>query len=130
MVSPEKEAATIEPWAARIGVATLVLVAGVAIFTAWDRAHTASVEQVITPTAVGDTHFVPEPAGGSGSIGLKYQGQMLDMVSQTKLQDAKLLRDGTVDSGIYSLYRLESEGETGRVFMKVGVNEFIEVKAE
>jgi hypothetical protein len=130
MSSPEKEAATIEPWAARIGLATLVMVAGVAIFTAWDRAHTASVEDVITPTAVGDTHFVQEPPAGSGFIGLKYQGQKLDMVSVSKLRDARLLRAGAEDSGIYSLYRLEDEGKNGRLFMKVGVDEFIEVKPE
>jgi hypothetical protein len=130
MASPDKEAPSIEPWAARIGIATLVLVAGVAIFTAWERAHTSSLEEVITPTAVGDMHFVPVPAGGKGAISLKYQGHTLDMVSESKLRDAKLLRAGTDDSGIYSLYRLDEEGKNGRLFMKVGVDEFIEVKPE
>jgi hypothetical protein len=130
MASLDKEVTTIEPWAAGIGLAMLVLVVGVAIFTAWDRAHTASLEEVITPTAVGDTHFVPEPTGGAAEIGFKYQGQKLDKVSESKVRDAKLLRVGTDDGGIYSLYRLEDEGKNGRLFMKVGVDEFIEVKPE
>ena len=130
MASPDKEIATIEPWAAGIGIATLAIVVGVAIFTAWDRAHTSSLEEVITPTAVGDSHFVQEPAGGTHAIGLKYQGQLLDKVSESKLRDAKLLRVGMDDSGIYSLYRLEDDGKNGRLFMKVGMDEFIEVKPE
>jgi hypothetical protein len=131
MPAAEKEALTIEPWAMWIGLGTLVLVTSVAIFTAWDRAHTGSLEEVITPTAVGDTHFVEEPAGGKGPIKLKYQGQELDMVSESKIRDAKLIQVGTDDSGVYSLYQTdEDEGKKGRLFMKVGVNEFMEVTPE
>jgi hypothetical protein len=131
MPSAEKEAVTIEPWAVGIGLGTLVLVASVAVFTAWDRAHTGAQEDVVTPTAVGDTHFVQEPAGGKGPIGLKYEGQKLDVVSESKIRDSKLIQAGTDDSGVYSLYRLEEEeGKKGRLFMKVGLNEFVEVVGE
>jgi len=133
MPGVEKEAQTIEPWAAGIGLGTLVLVASVAVFTAWDRAHNTALEDVITPTAVGDTHYVQEPAGDTGAIGLKYQGRNLDMVSESKIRDAKLLRMGTDDSGVYSLYRLEDEKEGSqkeRLFMKVATNEFMEVTGE
>ena len=131
MPGAEKEAVTIEPWAAGIGLATLALVGCVAIYTAWDRTRTSSIEQVITPTAVGDTHFVQEPPSGAGSIGLKFEGRKLDMLSESKIRDSKLLRTATDDSGIYSLYRIEDEaGKKQRLFMKVGVNEFIEVTQE
>jgi hypothetical protein len=131
MPDVEKEALTIEPWAAWIGLGTLVLVASVAVFTAWDRAHTSALEEVIMPTAVGDTHFVPEPSGGKGPINLKYQGQQLDMVSESKIRDSKLIRAGTDDSGVYSLYEMDEDGgKNGRLFMKVGVNEFMEVTPE
>jgi hypothetical protein len=131
MPSPVKEALTIEPWAVGIGLGTLVLVAAMAAFTAWDRAQTGQLEEVITPTAVGDMHFVPEPAGGTGAIGLEYQGRKLDMAGASKIRDAKMLRVGTDESGVYTLYRLdEKEGKKERLFMKVGVNEFIEVTAE
>lgn len=131
MPGADKETPTMEPWAVGIGLATLALVAAVAIFTAWDRAHTGDNEIVVTPTAVGDTHFVQEPGGGKGPIGLKYQGRSLDMISQSKILDAKLLRESADDTGAYSLYRLEEEGaKKGALFMKVGVNSFIEVTQE
>jgi hypothetical protein len=133
MPGAEKEALTIEPWAAGIGLATLALVASVALFTAWDRAHTAALEAVITPTAVGDTHYVRGPAGRSGPIGLKYQGRNLDVVLESKVRDSRLIRVGTDDSGVYSLYRPEDEKEAllkDRFFMKVGPNQFIEVTEE
>jgi hypothetical protein len=131
MPAPEKEAVTIEPWAAGIGLATLALVAAVAIYTAWDRTRTSTIEQVTTPTAVGDTHFVQEPTSSAGPIGLKFEGRKLDMLSESKIRDSKLLRTATDDSGIYSIYHIEDEeGKKQRLFMKVGVNEFIEVTQE
>jgi hypothetical protein len=133
MPSVEKEAQTIEPWAAWIALATLVLVSCVAGFTAWDRAHTAALETVITPTAVGDTHYIEVPNAGSGPIGLKYQGQALDMVAESKIRDSRLVRVGTDDSGAYSLYRLEDEKEglpKDRFYIKVKTNDFMEVSVE
>jgi len=133
MPSVEKEAVTIEPWMAGIALATLALVAGVAVFTAWDRAHTVALEVAITPTAVGDAHYVQEPAGRAGLIGLKYLGRNLDMLSESKVRDAKLLRAGVDDSGVYSLYRPEDDKAglpKDRFFMKVKPNEFIEVTEE
>jgi len=130
--SADKDVVEMEPWAVGIGLGTLVLVLGMAIFTAWDRMHTPSLETVITPTAVGDMHFVPEPARGVTEIGLKYQGHQLTIVSETKLRDATLIRVGTDDSGIYTLYQLEDEQgrRDAQLFMKVGLNEFIKVTAE
>ena len=133
MPTAEKEALAIEPWMAGIALATLVLVGGVAGFTVWDRAHTAMLEEVVTPTAVGDRHFVQEPTGRLGPIGLKYQGRKLDMLSESKVRDAKLIHVGTDDSGVYSLYRPEDEKEglpKDRFYMKVKPNEFIEVTGE
>ena len=133
MPSADKEALTIEPWAAGIALGTLILVAGVAAFTAWDRFHNAALEEIITPTAVGDTEYVREPAGGAGPIGLKLQGQNLDMLSESKIRDSKLIRIGADDSGVYSLYRSEDEKEgpaKGHFYMKVATNEFIEVTEE
>jgi hypothetical protein len=133
MPGSQKEALTIEPWAAAIGIGMLALVTSAAVFTAWDRAHTGALEVVTTPTAVGDLHFVREPPGGKGPIGLSYRGQQLDMVSASKLQDANLIRVGMDQSGVYALYRLEEEKEGGkkeRLFMKAGVNVFVEVTGE
>lgn len=133
MPGAEKEAVTIEPWAAGIALATLVLIASVAGFTIWDRASTATLDQVTAPTAVGDAHCVAEPATGPGPIGLKYQGRKLDMISENKIRDGKLIRVGTDDSGVYSLYRPEEETQAlpkDRFYMKVKPNEFIEVTPE
>jgi hypothetical protein len=131
MPGADKEALTIEPWAAVIGLGTLVLVAGVALFTAREREHTGSLESVITPTAVGDMHFVQEPAGGTGPIGLEYQGHKLDMLGESKIRDAKMIQVGTDATGVYTVYRFEDEaGKKERLFMKVGVNEFMEVTGE
>jgi len=132
MPSADKEVTSIEPWAAGIGLGTLVLVTIVALFTAWDHAHTASLEDVITPTAVGDVHFVKPPAAGAGPIGLKYEGAQLDFVAQSKIRDAKLIRVGTDDSGVYSLYRMEEakEAKDERLFVKAADNNFIEVRQE
>ena len=132
MPTPEKEALTIEPWQAGIALATLLLVGGVTVFTAWDRMHNAAVEDVITPTAVGDSHYVPEPKGRTGAIGLKYQGQKLDMVSESKIRDARLARVGTDDSGVYSVYRPADDKGLAKdhFFMKAQANEFIEVTEE
>ena len=133
MPAAEKEALILEPWMAGIALATLVMVAGVAAFTAWDRTHTPAMEQVITPTAVGDTHYVQEPASRRGPIGLKYQGQKLDMLSESKIRDAKLIRAGMDDSGVYWLYRPEDEKEglpKDRFYMKTKPNEYIEVTGE
>ena len=68
MPSVEKEALTMEPWAVGIGLATLLVVGCVALFAAWDRTHTGQLEQVITNTAVGDTHLVTEPPSGKGPV--------------------------------------------------------------
>lgn len=124
----EKEALTIEPWAAWIAVAILAMVASVGAFTLWDRGHTSALEAVLTPTAVGDTHYVPARPSG-----LKYRNRNLDFVSEAKVRDSKLLRVGNDDSGVYFLYRPEDEKEgllKDRYFMKVQPNEYIEVRAE
>jgi len=133
MPGAEKEAVTFEPWAAGIALATLALVASVAVFTAWDRRQTAALEQVAMPTAVGDAHYVQVPAGRAGPIGLKYQGRKLEMVSEAKFRDAKLIHAATDDSGVYSLYRPEDEKAAlpkDRFYMKVKPNEFMEVMGE
>jgi hypothetical protein len=133
MPGAEKEAVTIEPWAARIGLGTLALVASVAVFTAWDHAHTGTLEDVAMPTAVEDTHFVQAPMGKAGPIGVQYQGQKLDMVTERKIRDSRVIRVGMDDSGVYSIYRRQEEKEGGRkegLFVKVRVNEFMEVKEE
>ncbi len=131
MLTADKEALAIEPWAAGIGLGTLALVAGVAIFTAWDRSHTGTMEEVITPTAVGDMHFVQAPAGGTGPVGLEYEGRKLDMVGESKIRDAKMIRVGADASGAYTVYRLEDKrGKKERLFMKVGLNKFMEVTEE
>jgi hypothetical protein len=129
MPAADKEALTIEPWAAGLGIALVVLVMGVALFATWDRAHTGDVEAVITPTAVGDMHFATEPAGKAGATGLKYEGRMLDMAGESKMEDAHLIREGADDSGVFGIYRMETEGK-GRIFVKVGVNKFMEVTQE
>jgi hypothetical protein len=131
MPATEKEVQTIEPWMAWIALATLLAVGSVAVFTAWDRMRTAELEQVVTPTAVGDTHYVSEPVGGTGSIGLKYQGQDLQMLSENKIRDSKMIQAGTDDTGVYSLYRSEDEkvgAAKERLYMKVKEDEFIEVR--
>ena len=118
---------------AGIALATLAVVAAVAVLTAWDRAHTAALEVVITPTAVGDAHYIQEPVGRTGPVGLTYQGRKLDMLSETKFRDAKLIRVAMDDSGVYSLYRPQDEKEglpKERFFMKLKTNEFIEVTAQ
>ena len=123
----------IDPWAKGIALATLLVVGCVAVFTAWDRAHTSSLEQVITPTAVGDEHYVPEPKANTGPIGLKYLGRALAMVAESKVRDATLLRIGADDSGAYSVYSPEDEKAalpTDHYFMKVKPNVFMEVSAE
>lgn len=134
MPGAEKEAVTIEPWAAGIGLGTLVLVGCVAAFTAWERMgnSNAGLETVITPTAVGDTHYVQPPVSGTGSIGIKYQGQKLDMVTEDKVRDSKVLRVGNDDSGVYSLYRPEVDKDLAkeRFYMKVKTNDFMEVTGE
>jgi hypothetical protein len=127
----EKEVQSIEPWMAWIGLATLLAVGSVAAFTAWDRMHTGELEQVITPTAVGDTHCVSEPGGGTGPIGLKYEGEELEMVSENKIRDSKMIREGADDSGVYSIYRSEDEkagASKELMYVKVKTDEFIEVK--
>lgn len=129
----DKEAAAIEPWAMVIGVGTMLVVAGVAAFTAWDRLHVAQEEEIMTPTAVGDMHFVKAPASGAGPIGLLYQGKMLDMVSESKVRDSRMVRVGADDNGNYTIYGEDDEASKGRkgaLFMKVGVNEFMAVKQE
>jgi len=133
MPSTDKEALTMEPWAAVIGLATLALITCVAAFTAWDRFHNASLETVITPTAVGDTHFVKEPPARTGPIGLKYQGRQLDMVEEDKFRDAKLLQAGTDDSGLYWLYLPEDEKDAipaGRYYMKIADDSYMQVTQE
>jgi hypothetical protein len=134
MPTADKEAATIEPWAAAIGLALLVIVTGVTIFTAWDRMRNGALEEVVTPTAVGDMHFVPEPSGGAGSVGLQYKGRKLDMAGAAKLRDSKLIRVGMDDTGVYTLYRLEEEKQEGahpeQLYLKIGVNEFMRVTPE
>jgi hypothetical protein len=130
MPSPDKEAVTIEPWAAVVGIGTLLLVTAMAIFTAWDHAHTASLETVATPTAVGDTHYVPKLQAASGPIGINYQGAPLEFVAESKIRDAKLIQIGMDDTGVYSVYRLdeEKEGKNERLFLKAGDNDFVEVR--
>ena len=130
-ISPTPRSKAADPLAEALTAIWSALVASVAIYTAWDRTRTSTIEQVITPTAVGDTHFVQEPTSATGPIGLKFEGRKLDMLSESKIRDSKLLRTATDDSGIYSLYHLEEEeGKKQRLFMKVGVNEFIEVTQE
>jgi hypothetical protein len=133
MPAEDKEVLIVEPWAAWIGLATLVLVMGVAIFTAWDRAQTGTLDTVTTPTAVGDTHYIHAPAGGSGPIGLKYQGQLLSALGDHKIRDATLIRADMDDSGVYSLYRPEDEKSGlpgGHFYMKVKADDFIEVTSQ
>lgn len=131
MAPAEKEATSIEPWAAGIGLGILAVVGCVAAFTAWDRAETGRLERVTEPTAVGDTAFVKEPPGGTGPLGLTLEGRTLEMVKEAKVRDGKLIREGKDDSGRYSIYRGEDEKagiEKGQLYMKTAPNEFIEVK--
>ena len=133
MATADKEAVTLEPWAIGVGLATLLLVTGVALFTAWDRAHTSQLEAVIMPTAVGDIHFISVPPAHKGPTGLKYQGKKLDMLSEAKIRDATLLRAGIDDSGVYSLYRPEDQSnplDKDHYYMKAKANDFIEVSPE
>ena len=132
MSAVEKEAQTIEPWAAAIAIATLLVVAGVAAFTAWDRMHTAQLETVITPTAVGDTQYVKQPPGGKVPTGLKCRGKALDMVGESKVRDAVVLKVGSDDTGVYGIYRPEDEKALPKeqFYMKAGTNLYIEVKGE
>jgi hypothetical protein len=132
MPSADKEAVTLEPWAIGIGAGTLALVTAVALFTAWDHAHTASLETVSSPTAVGDTHFVTVPKGATGPIGIKYQGAALDFVAESKIRDAKLVQLGVDDTSVYSIYRLDEDKDEkdGRYFVKAGDNDFVEVRKE
>jgi len=133
MPAADKEALTIEPWAAWIGLAILAVVAGVALFTLWDRAHTVTLEVVLQPTAVGDTHCVPAPPGGKGPIGLTYQGRKLDMLSESKIRDSKLLRAAVDDSGLYILYRPGDDQEAlpkDRFLVKVKTDDFMVVTPE
>ncbi|HEX4086345.1 MAG TPA: hypothetical protein VHY22_15630 [Chthoniobacteraceae bacterium] len=133
MQSAEKEARTIEPWAAGVAISTLALVTLVAIFTAWDRAHTAELDTVITPTAVGDTHFVAEPGKGSGPLGIKYEGHALDMVAEMKMRDSRLLREGMDDSGVYAIYRPADDADAlpkDHYYVKAADNLFIEAAKE
>jgi hypothetical protein len=132
MLGADKESVTMEPWAVAIGAGTLVLVTAMAIFTAWDHAHTAELETVSMPTAVGDTHFVKLAKGATGPIGLKYQGDALDFVAESKIRDSKLIQEGMDDTGGYSIYRLDEdkEGKNERLFVKAGDNDFIEVTKE
>jgi hypothetical protein len=129
MATGDKELTMIEPWAAGVGIAMLVIVSGVAGFTAWDRAHVSSIEGVITPTAVGDTHFVKMPPGGKGATGIKYHGQLLDSASDDKLRDARMLRVDADDSGTYSIYKLEDD-PSAQLYLKAAADDFIEVKPE
>jgi hypothetical protein len=54
------------------------------------------------------------------------------MVTESKIRDSKLIRVGTDDSGVYTLYRLEDEKQMPKdhLLMKVKPNEFIEVTPE
>jgi hypothetical protein len=133
MPAAEKEAVTLEPWMAWIGLSTLLVVVSVAVFSAWDRAHLSDIEIAATPTAVGDIHYIHIPAGAAGPIGLKFQGRQLDMLSETKFLDAKLIHAAEDDSGVYSLYQPEDQTQgfpKDRYFMKVKPNDYIEVTQE
>jgi hypothetical protein len=133
MPAAEKEAVTLEPWMAWIGLSTLLVVVSVAVFSVWDRAHLSDLETVNAPTAVGDAHYVRIPAGATGAIGLKFQGRQIDMISETKFLDAKLIHIAEDDSGVYSLYQPEDQTQgfpKDRYFMKVKPDDYIEVKQE
>ena len=132
MPAAEKDPDTIEPWPAAIAGALVVLIAGVAIFTAWDRVHNSVRESVVNSSAVGDTHYVRLPATRTGPTGLKYQGRALDILSESKIRDSKLVRVGAEDSGMYGLYRFEDEKQLPKdhYLMKVSTNDFIEVTGE
>jgi hypothetical protein len=129
MQSAEKDVAPIEPWAMWIGLATVVLVGAVAAFTAWDRMRESQLEVVVTPTGVGDTQYVAAAATKNGPTGIKYEGTELETVADLKERDSKVLRVGSDDSGVYTIYRPEDEQELpkGRYYMKVRPNEYIEV---
>jgi hypothetical protein len=134
MPAADKEVQTIEPWAAWIGVATLVVVAAVAAFSLIEHFQTGQIDRVVMPTAVGDDHYIQEPAGGAGSIGLKYQGHKLAKISEDKVRDSRLIRIGTDDSGVYSIYRPEGEKELSlpkdHYYMKTAPDIFMEVTAQ
>jgi hypothetical protein len=54
------------------------------------------------------------------------------MVSESKIRDARLVRVGTDDSGVYSVYRSADDKGLAKdhFFMKMQMNEFIEVREE
>jgi hypothetical protein len=65
---------------------------------------------------------------------LKFQGQPLDMVSEEKIRDSRLLQAAKDDSGVYTLYRPDNEKEDplpkGQFYIKVRPNIFIQAAPE
>lgn len=120
-------------WAFGLGLAMALVMSGVALFTTWDYWHGGDLEQVETPTAVGDTHYGKMPGKKGGPLGLKYQGQPLFMISEGKVHDARLLRAGTDDSGYYGLYQLADPGQdtpAGHFYLKLSPDDYMEVATQ
>ena len=134
---PEAESETIlgAKWAVRLCAALLIGFAGVTGFAIYDRSQRENLEQVIEPTALGDTAFFQPPEKfASGSVFTQFRGQPLYPTGTERhpLHDGKMQREGKDDANAHWIYRSTERGGVNGdyFFLKVARDQYLEVSRE
>ena len=119
--------------AATLGIALVVALGGMALFTYFDRTQRASLESVSEPTAVGDTRFVPAGESVERPLG-KFRGRVLMGDSVKKYDDSRMLRLGDDDTGSFGVYKIgqakpskraQQETDADSYFLKTASGQYI-----
>lgn len=136
---PSPPAVYAQPWAVKLGFASIVAFTLILGFAFFDNAHRKELETVSETTAVGDAHFFQRPTDASRvpAVGATLNGQPLyvAVLAPIEVRDTHTHRIGTDTArglGIYELSAaatgLERErvGNKQRTFiLKVGVDQWV-----
>lgn len=119
--------------ARNLAMALVVALGLMAAFTHWDRSRREALEAITEPTAAGDMQFVPAGEDVERPLGT-YQGRTLFGDSVKKLDDSKMLKAGTDDSGSFAVYRLDpkkaekSGADPDALYLKTAANRYIKTR--
>ncbi len=119
-------------WAARLGVALLLGLAGLVVFQIHEKSQRETLEQITEPTALGDTAFFHSPEKfDSSAVFAQFHGQPLYPTGTERLSlfDGKMLREGMDDGSVFHIYRSTERGGDC-LFLKLARNQYLEVSRE
>ena len=116
-----------------LGVALLLGYALITAFTVYDKSRRTSLEQVTSPTAVGDNAFFPLPQPfDTGKPFDKFEGHALYFVDWKNAEDIRMIKAGADDSKAFAIYKFaRARGDDASFFyLKIKQGLYVQAKRQ